>query len=402
MIINEERKQLYILDYRNIKIMSKSYIDSFINYFFQQAINNNSSDIHIEPGENFFRIRYRQLGELMEFGKYDLEKYKSLLSRIKIICGLDIAEKRIPQEGRFNGVYGDNAYDFRISIIPVYFGEKISVRILKRKKIIKSLIDLGFNEEIYKNFLKCLNKKSGLILISGPMGSGKTTSLYSILNEINTEDRNIVTVEDPVEYVIEGINQIQCNEDLGLSFSKLLKIILRQDADVIAIGEIRDNATASVALTASLTGHLILSTIHSKNSVSSLKRLQDLGINIDLLYEGITGVFSQKLIRKLCPHCKVIDRDYLDKIKNLNLSEINFRGKKIYKRKGCSFCNQTGYIDRIPISEFLLKKKQNFCEDLTDKNISNFFEATSDSIFLDGLKLVFQGETSLDELLRVI
>lgn len=402
MIIDDGIKQLYILDYRNIKIIPKSYIDSFINYFFQQAINNDSSDIHIEPGEEYFRIRYRQLGELLEFGKYDLEKYKSLLSRIKIICGLDIAEKRIPQEGRFNGIYGNNAYDFRISIIPVYFGEKISIRILKRKKIVESLIDLGFNEKIYKNFLKCLNKKSGLILISGPMGSGKTTSLYSILNEINTSDRNIVTVEDPVEYVIEGINQIQCNEDLGLSFSKLLKIILRQDADIIAIGEIRDKATASVALTASLTGHLILSTIHSKNSASSLKRLQDLGVNINLLYEGITGVFSQKLVKTLCPHCKTIDRDYLKKIKNLNLSEIDFREKKIYTKQGCSFCNQTGYIDRVPISEFLLKKTQNFHGDSLDKNILNFFEATTDSIFLDGLRLVLQGETSLDELLRVI
>lgn len=402
MIIDDKMKALYILDYRNIKITTNSYIDLFIIYIFQQAIKNNSSDIHIEPGDKFFRIRCRQLGELVEFGKYNLEKYKSLLSRIKIICGLDIAEKRIPQEGRFNGMYDESAYDFRISIIPVYFGEKISVRILKRKKIIKSLPELGFNQNIYKNFLKCLNKKFGLILVSGPMGSGKTTSLYSILNEINTKDRNITTIEDPIEYVIEGINQIQCNEDLGLNFSKLLKIILRQDSDVIAIGEIRDKATASVALTASLTGHLILSTIHSKNSISSLKRLQDLGINMNLLYEGITGIFSQKLIRKLCPYCKIIDKDYSKKLEDLNLMEINFKNETIYKAKGCVKCNHTGYVERIPISEFLLKNKKIHLENLKEEDIINIFEKNSNSMLLDGLRLVLEGKTSLDELLRVI
>ena len=323
MINKKNIGELYILDYRNIKLENKSYIDLFINKIFKEAITNNSSDIHIEPQEKYFRIRFRELGDLVVYEEYTLEKYNSLLSRIKIICGLDIAEKRIPQEGRFNGIYKDISYDFRISIIPTYFGEKLSVRILKRKKAVKSLLELGFNKKIYEECFKGLRKKSGLILISGPMGSGKTTSLYSILNQINTNSKNITTIEDPIEYVIEGINQIQCNDEIGLNFSELLKIVLRQDSDVIAIGEIRDQPTASVALTASLTGHLILSTIHSKNSISSLKRLQDLGVDIKLLLEGITGILSQKLVKVLCPYCKVLDINYLEKLRELNLTTKN-------------------------------------------------------------------------------
>lgn len=401
MTINKEKKELDILDYQKNLLENRSYIDLFLNKIFQQAIEMEVSDIHIEPGEKEFRIRVREDGDLLELGKYNLEKYNPLLSRLKIICGLNIAEKRIPQSGRFNGKYKKINYDFRVSIIPTYFGEKISIRVLKRNQVIKSLLELGINKNICNNCFKILKKKSGMILIAGPMGEGKTTTLYSILNEINTKTKNITTIEDPVEYLIEGINQIQCNEDLGLNFSELLKIILRQDSDIIVIGEIRDKTTASVALTASLTGHLILSTIHSKNSISSLKRLQDLGVDIKLLLEGITGILSQHLLRQLCPYCKIIDNDYLEKLKDLNLTTKDLKDKTIYKKsQGCEKCNFKGYIGRIPLVEFLLKKQNLSLDKIKIDNIKEAFKINS--LINDGVRLVLEGKISLDELLRVI
>lgn len=401
-MIIENVEKLKILDYKNIEVVNNSYTDTFIKFILKEAITFFSSDIHIEPSKIFFRIRIRKIGELEEIGKYNYEKYNSLITRIKIICGLDIAEKRVPQEGRFNGVFKESEFDFRVSIIPVYFGEKISIRILKRKKVIKTLEELGLNKEIYTNILKCLKKKFGLILISGPMGSGKTTSLYSILNEVNKKNKNLTTIEDPIEYVIEGANQIQCNEELGLNFSKMLKIVLRQDSDIIAIGEIRDKETASVALSASLTGHLILSTIHSKNSKSTLKRLEDLDINMNLITEGITAILSQKLIRVLCPDCKRVDNDYKKKISELRLTEQDLKRKKIYKSKGCKKCSYTGYIERAPIVELLVKKDNRILEKKDNEGLWENFEKISGSIFKDGLRIVLEGRTSLDELIKVM
>lgn len=401
-MIIENLGKLEILDYKNVEVINNSYVDTFIKFILKEAITFFSSDIHIEPSKHFFRIRVRKIGELEEIGKYSYEKYNSLITRIKIICGLDIAEKRVPQEGRFNGVFKEREFDFRVSVIPVYFGEKISIRILKRKKIIKTLEELGLNKEIYTKILKCLKKKFGLILISGPMGSGKTTSLYSILNEVNKKNKNLTTIEDPIEYVIEGANQIQCNEELGLNFSKMLKIVLRQDSDIIAIGEIRDKETASVALSASLTGHLILSTIHSKNSKSTLKRLEDLGINMNLITEGITAILSQKLIRVLCPYCKEIDNDYKKKINEMRLTEQDLKRKKIYRSKGCKKCNYTGYIERAPIVELLVKKDNKILGKKDNESLWENFENISGSIFKDGLRIVLEGRTSLDELMKVM
>lgn len=374
LFLNEERGSINI----------NSSVENFIKKILREALMKKASDIHIEPYSNYFRIRYRINGLLVEANKFNLDKLVPMIHRLKIMCNLDIAEKRIPQEGRFEGSFEGKKIDFRVAIIPVFSEQKIVIRILEKEKTLLKFNELGIDDEIYQKIKNKINEKSGMIIITGPMGSGKTTSLYVILNELNKEEKNITTIEDPVEYLIEGVNQVQCRKDLGFDFAEGLKIILRQDSDVIVIGEIRDKETAEIALTASLTGHLIISTMHSKNSAMAIKRLIDLDVNPNIVSSGITGILSQHLVRILCPKCKKIDEEFKEKLKRLKVSEEEFESIKVYKSVGCENCSGTGYIGRKAIAEFF-----------------EFEEKKEDNgILKNGLKLVKKGETSLDELLR--
>lgn len=387
----------------SINSRENSKVEIFLNKIFIEGINLNASDIHIETYGEYFRIRYRIDGILIEKGKYNKDDFLPLVSRIKILCNLDMAEKRIPQDGRVDGSYKGKELDFRISIVPAYFGEKVVIRILYKDTARKNLEELGFDRKKYSKLFEIIKRKSGMLIISGPMGSGKTTSMYAILNEINGIEKNIVTIEDPVEYVIEGINQIQCKNEIGLDFSKILKSILRQDADIIMIGEIRDRETAEIAVKASLTGHLILTTLHTKNIASAIKRLINLGIEPFMISAGVKGIQNQRLIRKLCPHCKIEDNNYKEKLEILGIKDIDF-AKKIYTHKGCEKCNFTGYKDRVVIGEFLYidNNIEKFIK--SEINISDFEihlkKEKIKSLLENGLELVESGITSLDELIR--
>ena len=402
---NFDKREKIKFSNTNFSINSRenSKVEIFLNKIFIEGINLKASDIHIESCGEYFRIRYRVDGILIEKGKYNKNDFSPLVSRIKILCNLDITEKRIPQDGRVDGNYNGKELDFRISVVPTYFGEKVVIRILYKDTARKSLEELGFDRSEYSKLFEVIRRKSGMLIISGPMGSGKTTSMYAILNEINSIEKNIVTIEDPVEYVIEGINQIQCKNEIGLDFSKILKSILRQDADIIMIGEIRDRETAEIAIKASLTGHLILTTLHTKNIVSAIKRLINLGIEPFMISAGVKGIQSQRLVRKLCPYCKIEDKNYKEKLKILGIKDIKIT-EKIYTHKGCEKCNFTGYKDRVVIGEFMY----------IDSNIEKFITSeinTSDfeahlkeqginSLLENGIKFVKKGITSLDELIR--
>ncbi len=387
----------------SINLQENSKIEVFMNKIFVEGIEKNASDIHIETFSKYFRIRYRIDGVLIQAGEYEEDIFSPLVSRIKILCDLDITEKRMPQDGRVDGNYKDKELDFRISIVPTYFGEKIVIRILYKDTVKKNLWDLGFDQECYSKLFDIIKRKSGMLIISGPMGSGKTTSMYGILNEINSLEKNIITIEDPVEYIIEGINQIQCKPEIGLDFSKILKSILRQDADVIMIGEIRDKETAEIAIKASLTGHLIITTLHTKNTASAIKRLINLGIEPYMISAGIKGIQSQRLVRKLCENCKEEDRNYKEKLKILGIENKIFQNK-IYTYKGCENCNYTGYKDRILVGEFMYI--DNNIEKLITSEINvlelenKLKEIGIKSLLENGINLVESGRTSLDELIR--
>lgn len=401
---NDKKEKIKFLNTDfSINFQSNSRVEIFINKIFTEGIELNSSDIHLESFGKYFRIRYRVDGVLIDKGEYDQEIYSPLISRIKILCNLDITEKRMPQDGRVDGSYKNRELDFRISIVPTYFGEKVVIRILYKDTVKKNLKELGFEYEYYSKLFDIIKRKSGMLIISGPMGSGKTTSMYAILNEINSIEKNIITIEDPIEYIIEGINQIQCKPEIGLDFSKILKSILRQDADVIMIGEIRDKETAEIAIKASLTGHLIITTLHTKNTASAIKRLVNLGIEPYMISAGIKGIQSQRLVRKLCENCKIEDKNYKEKLKILGIENINFKDK-IYTHKGCEKCNFTGYKDRLLVGEFMYIDSN--IEKLITSEI-NVLELENKlknlgikSLLENGIKLVEDGKTSLDELIR--
>ena len=320
------------------------------------------------------------------------------------MCGLDITERRIPQDGRFKMKYKDREIDLRVGIIPTYHGEKIVIRVLDRKNIEKSLEELGFEKEYYKKLFEIIKRKNGMLLFTGPMGSGKTTSMYAVLNELNSEKVNITTIENPVEYSVDGINQIQCRDDIGLTFPVVLKGVLRQDADIIMIGEIRDRETAEIALKASLTGHLVISTLHTNTSSSTIKRLVNLGAEPYIISAGVKGIQNQRLVRKLCEHCKISDEEYKVKLKILGIDDKKYEDKKFYTHKGCEYCNFTGYKGRIIIGEFL------YVDDIVAEKIEEGVsvrelekvgkERGMTVLYENGIDKALLGITSLDEIIR--
>jgi len=387
-----------------------SYIEDIEELFIRENVNSNkgifsilleaikflASDIHIEALTDKIRIRYRINGILKEVAEIDKSYLSSIVSKLKILSSLDIVEKRKPQDGRFSLKYKGREIDFRTSIMPTMNGEKIVIRILDKFNYNFTLDDLYLSEKNKRIFYKAINQNNGIILVNGPTGSGKSSTLYSILKYKNKEEVNISTVEDPIEYQIEGINQIQCRNEIGLDFATILRALLRQDPDILMVGEIRDRETAEIAVKASLTGHLVFSTLHSNDSLGCINRLVNLGIDNYLLSLVLQMIVSQRLVRKLCPYCKKEDENYKEKLKSLNLSEEEYRDVKFYTSVGCEKCMGTGYIGRIPVFEII------YFDDVLKNMLAQKKEIRQNfkTLLDDAMDKAKEGLTSLDEIMR--
>ncbi len=376
-----------------------------VNYILEKALKSRASDIHFEPYEKEFRIRYRVDGSLKESFSHSLELYPALVARAKIISTLDITERRVPQDGRFRLSLKDRQIDFRVSVLPTYFGEKMVLRVLDRSGIRAGLDKLGFTEKPTRALAEAVKKPYGMILITGPTGSGKSTTLYSILNTLNTPQKNLMTVEDPVEYQVEGITQTQVQPEIGLTFASGLRALLRQSPDIVLVGEIRDAETADIAVKAALTGHLVFSTLHTNSASGAMTRLMDMGVEPFLIASSVVCVGAQRLLRKICPDCKepaIIPPEVLARCK---LSATEWDKIKPFRGKGCAKCNMTGYFGRTGASEVLLVDPD-IRELVIQKKSSNVIhklavEKGMQTLFQNALELFKSGVTTLEEVLRV-
>jgi len=398
----ESPKPVQLVDEGSDEI-NNSPIVIFINSIIENAVRNNASDIHIEPGESDVRVRMRIDGILHESVRTGLEALNAIVTRIKIMSNLNIAEKRIPQDGRIGYNLADREIDLRISTLPTTYGEKIVIRILDRTNFVLSKEKLGLSEEDSVKFDRLITRPYGVILVTGPTGSGKTSSLYAMLSELNTPAKNIVTLEDPVEYNLKGINQVRMNVKAGLTFATGLRSILRQDPDIIMVGEMRDGETAEIAIRSALTGHLVLSTLHTNDAPGAIARVVDMGIEPFLISSSILGVVAQRLVRKICPLClNKYEPDERER-KILGLSE----GQSITLTKGagCRICNGTGYKGRTAIFEIMeVDKKLRGLIDThaTTDDIREMAVANGMSTLWDSCKrLVLKGVTTIEELVRV-
>jgi len=376
-------------------------IIKFVNALFYQAVKKRASDIHIEVQEKRGEVRFRIDGMLMKNADLDKKIVNLIVSRIKVISNLDISEKRIPQDGRTQIKISGETLDIRVSVLPTFYGERVVMRLLMQSSQIPKINELGFHDSLISDVRKLLRSSHGIILITGPTGSGKTTSLHSFLREVEEPQKNLLTVEDPVEYKSDNISQIQVNEKAGLTFATALRSILRQDPDVIMIGEIRDEETAAIAVRAALTGHLVFSTLHTNSAAATISRLADMGIEPFLISSSLLGILAQRLVRVLCDECKeedVIAKEFAD---DYNLDE----SAKIYKACGCKACGYSGYAGRRSIGELVVM----------NDSLKDMLKTTTDehtikvALEKSGLKtistqlsyMLLAGETSLDEAIRI-
>lgn len=387
-----------VFDFEKIPVVE------IVNEIMVDASKRGASDIHFDPLENFMKIRIRIDGLLHDYAEVPNTIKKNLITRIKIISGMNITESRLPQDGAIKATLQGVNLDLRVSCIPTSEGEKIVIRILDYSMSLAGLESLGFSEENYKKVLQMINIPNGIILITGATGSGKSTTVYSMLQRLNNEETNIITVEDPIEMNIEGINQIQTNSEIGLTFSNALRSILRQDPNVIMIGEIRDTETAKIAVRASITGHLVLSTLHTNDSLNTIERLLDMDVERYLLASSLEGIISQKLARRLCPHCRHLrPTNQYEKLlfKNVLNKDVN----EVYTADGCEKCGN-GYSGRIAIHEVLLMSQE--IKDAISEGIKReelrelVYNTDVTSLLQDGLQKILQGLTSLEELLKLI
>ena len=336
------------------KTAEEAPVVRFVNAIIADAITKGASDIHLEPYEKYFRVRYRIDGILYEVMKPPLRMKNAIVSRIKIMSQLDIAERRLPQDGRFLIRMGDREVDFRVSVMPTFYGEKVVLRLLDKAKLQLDMTKLGFESDDLERFQQGIFKPFGMILVTGPTGSGKTTTLYSVLSELNKESVNISTAEDPIEFSIPGINQVQVHEAIDLTFANCLRTFLRQDPDIIMVGEIRDLETAEIAVRAALTGHLVLSTLHTNDAPSTMTRLLDMGVEPFLVSSSVIMVVAQRLVRCICPDCKEPVEVPPDALLELGVPEELIRnGFRCWRGKGCDRCNQIGYRGRIALYEVM-------------------------------------------------
>lgn len=376
-------------------------IIKFVNSLFYQAIKNRASDIHIEAKEFGGLIRFRIDGALQEYLTIDKNLVSPIINRLKVISHLDIAEKRIAQDGRTQVLIAGKTLDIRVSILPTYYGERIVMRILSHASETPSLNQLGFNENVIKSLAKLLAYSYGIILVTGPTGSGKSTTLHACLKEIADPNKNLMSIEDPVEYKSDYVNQIQVNEKVGLTFASGLRSILRQDPDIVMVGEIRDPETAKIAVQAALTGHLTLSTLHTNDSISAIARLIDMGVENYLLLSTILGVLAQRLVRVLCDDCKTQSIITPEAAEVLGLKANTV----VYNACGCDSCGQTGYVGRTVISEFFVLDGEirNFIKNNSSTHqIKEFMKNRQMKTLLDDInELVMSGKTSTNEAIRV-
>jgi len=387
---------------------SDAPVIKLVNLVLSQAVRDNASDVHIESYKDRVKIRKRVDGILYDMYSPPRHVQGKLISRIKIMAKMDIAEKRLPQDGRIEIRIADRNIDIRVSTLPTSFGERVVMRLLDKSSSLVPLEELGFSKEDLQRFLQLIKAPHGIILVTGPTGSGKTTTLYSALGIINNADINIITVEDPIEYQMQGISQVQVNPKIGLTFANGLRTIVRQDPDVILVGEIRDLETAEIAIQSALTGHLVFSTLHTNDAASAVTRLIDMGVEPFLVSSAVNAILAQRLVRKVCPHCReayVPSDTYLEKV---GLSPIKFAGRELYRGAGCVQCLQTGYKGRIGIFELMNLTPAMKSLILTTSDAGQIKKQALSSLATgmmtlrqDGLRKVLAGLTTLEEIFRV-
>lgn len=372
-------------------------VDSVI----REAIPYRASDIHIEPFEKIVRVRYRIDGDLQDRAEFPVEAYSAICARLKIMSGLNIAERRVPQDGRINMNVGGKEYDFRVSTLPTVFGEKFVIRVLDKTSFHFTRADLGFTETENVVVDKMLARPHGIILLTGPTGCGKSTTLYSFLKEVNNPTVNIVTVEDPVEFTMAGINQTQVNTKANMTFAMALRSILRQDPDIIMIGEIRDEETAEIAVRSAITGHIVFSTLHTNDAPGAILRLQDMGVDNYLVADALVGVIAQRLVKRLCPACKKKGRTNAKEMEILGITEPI----SIARPQGCQFCNNTGYKGRIAVHEVMYMNESMKSAVMHERDLDVLRRRATDNGMIslwDSCKgLVVKGITSIQELMTL-
>lgn len=372
-------------------------VDSIV----KEAIPYRASDIHIEPFEKKVRVRYRIDGDLQERAEFPIEAYAAISARIKIMSGMNIADRRIPQDGRINMVVGGKEYDFRVSSLPTVYGEKFVIRILNKTSFHFTRTDLGFTASENVIVDKMLMRPHGIILLTGPTGCGKSTTLYSFLKEVNDPTVNIITVEDPVEYTMSGINQTHVNAKANMTFAAALRSILRQDPDIIMIGEIRDEETAEIAVRAAITGHLVFSTLHTNDATGAITRLEDMGVADYLVADALVGVIAQRLVKRLCPACKKRGKTNAKEMEILGIDEP----VSIFRPQGCQFCNNTGYKGRTAVHEVMFMNENMKNEVSKSKNLETLRKMAAQngmvSLWDACRDLVINGTTSIQELMTL-
>jgi len=385
------------------KMAGQSPVIKFVNYLISNAIHEGASDIHIEPKEKFGRIRNRIDGMLFETMQAPLRMHPAVVSRIKIMANLDISERRLPQDGRVKVSVGGRTIDLRVSTLLTNYGEKVVIRLLDSKSIMRGLEQLGMETEVCEAFRQQVALPHGILLVTGPTGSGKSTTLYSALSQMDGDKLNISTVEDPVEYELEFCNQVQTSEKIGLNFASALRSLLRQDPDIIMIGEIRDNETARIAVQAALTGHLVLSTLHTNDAASSITRLVNIGIEPYLIAASLNAVLAQRLVRRICPKCRQIYQ--VPEHMRQFVEKSGVSPDELFHGSGCDSCRGSGYVGRVGIYELLLiddRFRDIINEDPSVNNMRRaFHESGQPSLFDDGIRKVKQGLTTIEEVLRV-
>ena len=385
--------------------VNSSPVVMLVNSLVEQAVRQRASDIHVEAEPDRVRVRFRVDGVLYTSANYRLRLLSAIVARIKIISGLDISEKRKPQDGRFSITVDRREYDIRVSVLPTVYGEKCVMRLNQKKALNHNKKTLGMSESDLTKFDKILSNPNGIVLVTGPTGSGKSTTLYTALSELNSDMVNIITVEDPVEANIEGINQVQVNVKSDLTFANALRSILRQDPDIIMIGEIRDSETAAIAVQASITGHLVVSTLHTNDTASSVTRLLDMGVESYLIADSTVGIIAQRLVRRLCPNCKKERSLFEHEASYLGLSEEESAKQTICEPVGCQRCNGTGYYGRIGVYEIMeitpklrnLIAKRVPTDELRDAAVKDGMHTLKDSV----RRLVLDGTTALTEMQRI-
>ena len=397
----KENKELDVKQLQGI--VEEPVVIKLVNLIIMQAIKEGASDIHIEPEEEVIITRFRVDGMLHKLNSPPKHLQSAIISRIKIMANLDIAERRIPQDGRFTLKIEGKQIDVRVSCVPTIFGENIVLRLLDASSTVMTLEQLGFSKEIFAKYSKLIVRPHGIILVTGPTGSGKTTTLYASLDKINTQEKNIITIEDPVEYKLSGVRQIQVDTKVNLSFANGLRSILRQDPNIIMVGEIRDFETAEIAIQAALTGHLVFSTLHTNDAAGAITRLIDMGVEPFLASSAIIGVLAQRLVRKICPDCKEKFAPTKEALKDIGLApeaKIDF-----YQGKGCAKCLNTGYKGRISLYELMLPddKIRNAIIAKAPANEIRKLARSSEMLTLmeDGIEKIKQGITTVEEVLRV-